>query len=98
MNKVVENAVEFLTKRMNDKKKKMIRRSKSRSETRVSSGEEEEEGGGGGSERPHRVVNEVMKTAATRCCSVSLDPPKLKPLQTTLLKTQRVPLYTLELE
>ena len=47
MNKVVENAVEFLTKRMNDKKKKMIRRSKSRSETRVSSGEEEEEGGGG---------------------------------------------------
>ncbi len=45
MNKVVENAVEFLTKRMNDKKKKMIRRSKSRSETRVSSGEEEEGGG-----------------------------------------------------
>ena len=47
VNKVVENAVEFLTKRMNDKKKNMIRRSKSRSETRVSSGEEEEEGGGG---------------------------------------------------
>ena len=50
VNKVVENAVEFLTKRMNDKKKKMRRRSKSRSETRVSSGEEEEGGGvrGGG--------------------------------------------------
>ena len=45
VNKVVENAVEFLTKRMNDKKKKMRRGSKSRSETRVSSGEEEEGGG-----------------------------------------------------
>ena len=45
VNKVVENAVEFLTKRMNDKKKKMIGRSKGRSETRVSSGEEEEGGG-----------------------------------------------------
>ena len=43
VNKVVENAVEFLTKRMNDKTKKMIRRCNSRSETRVSSGEEEEE-------------------------------------------------------
>ena len=43
VNKVVENAVEFLTKRM-DMKKKMRRRSKSRSESRVSSGEEEEGG------------------------------------------------------
>ena len=64
VNKVVENAVEFLTKRMNDKKKKMIRRSKSRSETRVSSGEEEEGGGvrgGGENEEEDKEKGEKWK-------------------------------------